>query len=310
MENKRVLVVGADGQLGRCFKKLKEKEWIFANKEQVDITNIDSIWKYVEEYQINIIINCAAYTNVDEAENNYDKAHSINAIGAENLANVMRDVDGWLFHISTDYVFGNDVKPKPLTETDSVSPSNTYGSTKLCGEVLIGISECKHIIFRTSWLYSEYCKNFFTTMMNLTSEKAELKVVIDQIGTPTYAMDLAEYICKIIDNNLYEGNEGIYNFSNEGACSWFDFASEINTISGHKCQIKPCLSEDFPSKVKRPHYSVLSKEKAKNAFKMDIPYWRDSLIKCFEHHQLLMVQLAISIAEKSVLFDTKLKGEV
>ena len=284
MKNK-VLVVGANGQLGQCFRKLKGNEWFFATKEQVDITDINSIWNYVETNDIKMIINCAAYTNVDKAEEDYDTAHAINAIGAENLAHVMRDVDGWLFHISTDYVFGGEPKFKPLTETDSAHPENVYGSTKLCGEVLIGISGCKHLIFRTSWLYSEYCKNFFKTMINLTSEKAELKVVIDQIGTPTYAMDLAEYIVNIIDNELYIGNEGIYNFSNEGVCSWFNFAREINDISGHKCQINPCLSEDFPSKAKRPYYSVLSKEKAKNTFKMDIPYWRDSLIKCFENYK-------------------------
>ena len=282
MGNNRVLIVGSNGQLGRCFKEIKGEEYFYASREEVDICNIKTIWDFVEKHDINIIINCAAYTNVDKADDEYDKAHLINAIGVENLASVMRDVGGLLIHISTDYVFGGDCHNIPYVEEDLAHPECSYGITKLCGEVLIRTVGCKALIFRTSWLYSEFGNNFFKKMFELTSEKNELKVVIDQIGTPTYAIDLAYYICNIIDNNLYEGNEGIYHYSNEGVCSWFDFAREINDISGHKCQIKPCLSNDFPSKVKRPRYSVLSKEKAKNAFKMDIPYWRDGLRRCYE----------------------------
>lgn len=277
-----ILVVGANGQLGQCFRKLNGDNWYFADIDEIDITDIKSIWDYVDKHHIRMIINCAAYTNVDKAEDEKDKAHLINAIGVENLGSVMRDVDGWLIHISTDYVFGGEPKGQPLKEDDICNPESVYGVTKLCGEALLKNIECKYLVFRTSWLYSEYGKNFFLTMLKLTSEKEELKVVVDQIGTPTYAMDLARYIFNIVKNGLYEGNEGIYHFSNEGVCSWFDFTKCINTISGHKCKIKPCLSDEFPSKVKRPSYSVMSKEKAKNTFKMVIPYWMDSVMECWE----------------------------
>ena len=287
IQDNEILVVGANGQLGKCFQRLKGDKYHFADSSIVDITNIHTIWDYVETHGIRMIINCAAYTNVDKAEDENDKAHEINAIGVENLATVMKNVGGWVIHISTDYVFGGEPQAQPLTETDNANPESVYGSTKLCGEVLLSLSGCHHLIFRTSWLYSEYGNNFFKKMLELTAEKGELKVVIDQIGTPTYAMDLAAFIVNIIDKGLYNENDGIYHYSNEGVCSWFDFATLINELSGHKCQIKPCLSSDFPSKVKRPSYSVLSKEKAKNTFKMDIPYWMYSVKQCYEVFQKL-----------------------
>ena len=282
MKENKVLVVGANGQLGQCFRELRGDKYLFASREELDITDLDRLCGYVGANDVNIIINCAAYTEVDRAEGFYHEAWKINEVGAGNLAKVMEICNGVLIHISTDYVFGNTNHGRPFVEDDKTDPMCVYGETKCRGEEVVRRILDEHLIIRTSWLYSEFGNNFFNTMMRLTRQHSEINVVNDQVGCPTYAMDLAEWICGIVDNRLFVGNYGTYHYSNEGICSWFDFATEINRALGHKCRISSCLSDEFPSKVRRPHYSVLSVKKAKNAFKMDIPYWRDSLEKCVD----------------------------
>lgn len=233
---------------------------------------------------IDIIINCAAYTNVDKAEDDIEFAEKLNAGAVRNLAEAIKVVDGTLFHISTDYVFGGDIVNTPLTEENPVNPIGVYGITKLHGEQAISDVDCKALIFRTAWLYSEYGKNFVKTMLNLTATKPELKVVVDQIGSPTYAQNLADTIFDIIENRKYEGNEGIYHYSNEGVCSWYDLTMHIVDFTEHlDCNVQPCRSDEFPSKVTRPSYSVLDKTKIKKTFGVKIPYWVDSLARCLNN---------------------------
>ena len=282
MKENKVLVVGANGQLGQCFQELRGDRYLFASKEELDITNMDRVCGYIGANDINVIINCAAYTHVDRAEEFYYDAWQINEVGAGNLAKAMDICNGVLIHISTDYVFGGKSLGRPFNEEDETFPTCVYGETKLRGEEVIKRILDEHLIIRTSWLYSEFGNNFFNTMSRLTRQHNEINVVTDQVGCPTYAMDLAEWICNIVDNKLFIGNYGTYHYSNEGTCSWFDFAMEISRISGHNCTINPCLSDEFPSKAQRPHYSVMSVKKAKNTFKLDIPYWRESLEKCIE----------------------------
>lgn len=234
---------------------------------------------YVNDNDIKIIINCAAYTNVDKAEDDYETADLLNNKAVENIAIVCKESDIVLFHISTDYVFQGD-KNTPCSEDEPTNPLGVYGVTKLEGEKSVINSGCKYLIFRTAWLYSSFGNNFVKTMRKLTSERDSLKVVFDQVGTPTYAADLAEVIVKIINERLFENSNGIYHFSNEGVCSWYDFAQQISELSGNKCDIQPCYSNEFPSKVKRPNFSVLDKSKIKSTFNISIPYWRDSLYKC------------------------------
>ena len=286
-----ILVTGANGQLGneiQLISKTSKDNYIFTDVcdgySKLDITNIDDIRKAVAENSIECIINCAAWTNVDSAETAGEIVETLNAKAPENLAIAMKEVGGLVVHVSTDYVFGGDPYNVPCKEDQKGTPTGVYGLTKLHGEQNIQNSGAKYIIIRTSWLYSEYGKNFVKTMMNLTSTKPTLKVVFDQCGTPTYAGDLAVVIFDIVENRKYEGNDGIYHFSNEGVCSWYDFTKEIAEIAGNtECDIQPCHSDEFPSAVKRPSYSVLDKTKLKETFGIKIPYWTDSLKKCMSN---------------------------
>ncbi|MDE6065908.1 MAG: dTDP-4-dehydrorhamnose reductase, partial [Duncaniella sp.] len=230
------------------------------------------------------IVNCAAYTNVEKAEVDTALAELLNATAVRNLAEAIKDNGGALIHISTDYVFGGSQGNTPRREDEPSNPTGVYGVTKLHGEQAIEQSGVRHIILRTAWLYSEFGKNFVKTMLDLTATKPELKVVFDQCGTPTYARDLAEAIVNIIENRKIEGNEGTYHFSNEGVCSWYDFTKTIAELAGNSgCDIQPCHSDEFPSKVVRPSYSVLDKTKFKQAFGLKVPYWVDSLKKCIKN---------------------------
>ena len=283
-----ILVTGANGQLGNEIQKVSkhsQDHYIFTDVcdgyEKLDITNLDAIRQMVAQLDVKCIINCAAWTNVDAAETAGDIVEQLNAKAPENLAMAMKEVEGLLVHISTDYVFGGDPYNTPCREDQKGSPTGVYGQTKLHGEQRILATGVKHIIIRTAWLYSEFGKNFVKTMLSLTAIKPQLKVVFDQCGTPTYAGDLADVIYDIIENRKFDNNEGIYHFSNEGVCSWYDFTKVIAQMAGHTaCDIQPCHSDEFPSPVKRPAYSVLDKSKIKDTFGITIPYWTDSLRKC------------------------------
>ena len=283
-----ILVTGANGQLGNEIQKVSkhsQDHYIFTDVcdgyEKLDITNLDAIRQMVAQLDVKCIINCAAWTNVDAAETAGDIVEQLNAKAPENLAMAMKEVEGLLVHISTDYVFGGDPYNTPCREDQKGSPTGVYGHTKLHGEQRILATGVKHIIIRTAWLYSEFGKNFVKTMLSLTATKPQLKVVFDQCGTPTYAGDLADVIYDIIENRKFDNNEGIYHFSNEGVCSWYDFTKVIAQMAGHTtCDIQPCHSDEFPSPVKRPAYSVLDKSKIKDTFGITIPYWTDSLRKC------------------------------
>lgn len=286
-----ILVTGANGQLGmemRIVAKGSADRYIFTDVNQVegfdteylDITDLTAVRRFVADNKVEAIVNCAAYTNVDAAETNRALAEKLNAEAPENLAKAMKEADGLLVHISTDYVFGGDPYNTPCREDQKGTPTGVYGLTKLHGEEAIQKTDCNYIIIRTAWLYSEFGKNFCKTMLNLTATKPELKVVFDQVGTPTYALDLAKAI-KIIVEKFDESKIGIYNYSNEGVCSWFDFAKMIARISKqNSCDINPCHSDEFPSPVVRPSYSVLDKTKIKEVFDLKIPYWVDSLKLC------------------------------
>ena len=285
MQSKRILVTGANGQLGNEKRKLgavSPNEYIFTDVAELDITDRDAVMAFTQENDIKIIVNCAAYTNVDKAEDDEATAELINATAVRNLAEAMKTADGTLFHVSTDYVFGTDGNT-PRTEEMPTNPLGAYGRTKLHGEQAIAEVGAKAIVIRTAWLYSEFGNNFLKTMLRLTAEKENLNVVFDQVGTPTYAGDLALAIFSIIEGDYYAGNEGIYHFSNEGVCSWYDFAQEIATAMRHdKCKINPCHSNEFPSKVTRPPFSVLDKTKIKQTFGIEIPHWRESMIYCLK----------------------------
>ena len=280
-----ILVTGTNGQLGCEMRRLgavSPNNYIFTDVAELDITNADAVMYVARHYSIDAIVNCAAYTNVDKAESDEAAAELINATAVGNLARAMKEVGGTLFHISTDYVFGSEGNT-PRTEEMPLNPLGVYGRTKLHGEQAILESGCKALILRTAWLYSEFGNNFLKTMMRLTAEKEQLNVVFDQVGTPTYAGDLALAIFSIIEAGVYEGNEGIYHFSNEGVCSWYDFAVEIAAVAGNtNCRINPCHSSEFPSPVTRPPYSVLDKTKIKNTFDIDIPHWRESMEYCIK----------------------------
>ena len=303
-----ILVTGANGQLGnemRIVTKGSKDNFIFtdvmdASEEsmamlrklggedintettKLDITNLDAIRKMVSENDVKIIVNCAAWTNVDGAEDpeKYPIVEKLNATAPENLAKAMKEVDGWLVQISTDYVFGKEPYNTPCQEDQKGTPTGVYGATKLLGEQKIIATGCQYMILRTAWLYSEFGKNFVKTMLNLTATKPQLKVVFDQTGTPTYAWDLATAIVAALKNPF----EGIYHYSNEGVCSWFDFTKMIAEYAGTTgCDIQPCHSSEFPSPVTRPSYSVLDKTKIKETFGVKIPYWTDSLKKCINN---------------------------
>ncbi len=282
-----ILVTGANGQLGNEMRLVAQESadnYIFTDVAELDITNAEAVNKCVAGNDIKAIINCAAYTNVDKAEDDRDFAELLNATAVRNLAEAMKRNDGVLVHVSTDYVFGGAQNNTPCTEEQPANPTGVYGETKLHGEQAIVEVGCHHVIIRTAWLYSEFGKNFVKTMLDLTANKPQLKVVFDQTGTPTYAYDLAAAIFDIVEHRKYEGNDGIYHYSNEGVCSWFDFTKMIAEYAGNTaCDIQPCHSNEFPSKVIRPAYSVLDKSKIKETFGLAVPYWTDSLKKCIEN---------------------------
>ena len=289
-----ILVTGANGQLGnemRIVTNGSKDNYIFTDVVEVDgqkttildITDLEAIRKVVRENDVKVIVNCAAWTNVDGAEDpdKYDLVELLNAKAPENLAIAMKEINGLLVHISTDYVFGGDPYNTPCKEDQKGTPTGVYGQTKLHGEQNIQNTGVDYLIFRTAWLYSEFGKNFVKTMLNLTATKPLLKVVFDQVGTPTYAYDLAAVIFDILENRKYEGNTGIYHYSNEGVCSWYDFTKMIAEYAGQTaCDVQPCHSDEFPSPVKRPAFSVLDKTKVKETFGITIPYWTDSLKIC------------------------------
>ena len=292
-----ILVTGANGQLGnemRILAKGSADKYIFTDVVEMegqettilDITNIDAIRQIVKEREVKAIINCAAWTNVDgaEAPEKYELVEKLNAKAPENLAIAMKEVGGLLVHISTDYVFGGDPYNTPCKEDQKGTPTGVYGMTKLHGEEKIRATGVDYLIFRTAWLYSEFGKNFVKTMLNLTATKPQLKVVFDQVGTPTYAFDLAKAIVDVIEERKYKGNTGIYHYSNEGVCSWYDFTKMIAEYAGQtSCNIQPCHSDEFSSPVKRPAFSVLDKTKVKETFGLKVPYWTDSLRICMNN---------------------------
>ena len=281
-----ILVTGANGQLGQEMRQVSTSStdrYIFTDVAELDITDAITVKRMVRENNIKVIVNCAAYTDVDRAEDDVCMAELLNATAVRYLAEALKANDGILIHVSTDYVFGSTQQNTPYKEDHSVNPTGVYGLTKLHGEQTIANVDCHHIIIRTAWLYSEFGKNFVKTMLQLTAQKPQVKVVFDQVGTPTYAYDLAATIFNIVENRHYEGKDGIYHFSNEGVCSWFDFAKMIVKYAGHTaCDIRPCHSSEFSSKVHRPSYSVLDKTKIKEAFGIQIPYWTESLQTCIE----------------------------
>ncbi|MCQ2238694.1 MAG: dTDP-4-dehydrorhamnose reductase [Bacteroidaceae bacterium] len=294
-----ILVTGANGQLGneiRIVSRNSTDHYIFTDVNQVegvettylDITDREAVRKMVVENHISAIINCAAFTNVDAAETNEALAEKLNADAPENLAIAMAEVGGLLFQISTDYVFGGDPYSVPYRENQPGNPTGVYAWTKLHGEQKIMASGCQYVIIRTAWMYSEFGKNFCKTMLNLTATKPQLKVVFDQVGTPTYALDLAKAIMVILEDYKKEpvnySKSGIYHFSNEGVCSWYDFTKMIAEYSGQTdCDVQPCHSNEFPSPVTRPSFSVLDKTKIKDTFGIQIPYWTDSLKTCIKN---------------------------
>ena len=312
-----ILVTGANGQLGnemRIVSRSSRDRYIFtdvtdasdgsvsmlkklagadvdADTVHLDITDLAAVREMVKQNDIQVIVNCAAYTNVDAAENNLDLAELLNAKAPGNLAAAMKEVGGLLVHVSTDYVFGGDPYNTPCKEDQKGTPTGVYGLTKLHGEQAIQQIGCDHVIIRTAWLYSEFGKNFVKTMLDLTATRPQVKVVFDQVGTPTYAYDLAVVISAMLEDYKKTMDQepgtcsyprtGIYHFSNEGVCSWFDFTKMIAEIAGQTaCDIQPCHSGEFPSPVQRPAYSVLDKTKVKETFRVMIPYWTDSLKRC------------------------------
>ena len=286
-----ILVTGANGQLGnemRLLAKATSDNYLFTDVVEqegvetvlLDITDLAAVRDVVRTHHIEAIVNCAAYTNVDAAENNEALAERLNAVAPENLAIAIKEAGGWLVHISTDYVFGKEPYNTPCREEQEGTPTGVYGATKKQGEQRIIATGCQYMIIRTAWLYSEFGKNFCKTMLHLTATKPQLKVVFDQCGTPTYALDLATAIVSILRNP----KAGIYHYSNEGVCSWYDFTQMIAAYAGHtECDIQPCHSDEFPSPVKRPSYSVLDKTKIKEAFGIRIPYWTESLKRCIDN---------------------------
>lgn len=284
-----ILVTGANGQLGTELRNAvagTRDNYLFSDIVSLpdvetlclDITDIDAVRIVCESERIDVIVNCAAYTDVDKAEDDRSTAMLINCTAVGNLAKVAAERSATMIHISTDYVFQGNI-PMPCKEDWPTNPLGVYGSTKLAGEKEIEKSGCRSIILRTAWLYSPYGKNFVKTMLRLTKERESIQVVFDQIGTPTYARDLASLIVKIITENRLDCS-GIYHFSDEGAISWYDFAKAICEIGGNHCNIRPCHTEEYPSRAQRPRFSVLDKTKVKETFDVSIPYWRDSLIDC------------------------------
>ena len=284
-----ILVTGANGQLGNEMQitaKGSRDRYFFTDVcdgyEHLDITDLEAVRAYVAANRIEATVNCAAWTNVDAAEDpeRFDLVETLNAKAPENLAVAMKEVGGLLVHVSTDYVFGKEPYNIPCKEDQKGTPTGVYGLTKLHGEQNIIASGCNYVIIRTAWLYSEFGKNFCKTMLNLTATKPQLNVVFDQVGTPTYALDLAKAIATILKKPV----SGIYHYSNEGVCSWYDFTKMIQEFSGQRgCDVRPCHSNEFPSPVVRPSYSVLDKTKIKQTFGVEVPYWTDSLKACIKN---------------------------
>ena len=296
-----ILVTGANGQLGnemRIISKQTNYNYVFTDVVEaegvdttiLDITDSKAVKRIVKENGIRCIVNCAAYTNVDKAESDSTLCTKLNAEAPRILAEALKEVDGLLIQISTDYVFGGDPYNTPCREDQKGTPTGVYGATKLEGEENIQAVGCDYVIIRTAWLYSEYGRNFVKTMLNLTATKPQLNVVFDQAGTPTYAYDLADAIKTVLDDYDNEAPKagysktGIYHFSNEGVCSWYDFTKKIAELAGNTaCDILPCHSDEFPSPVTRPAYSVLDKTKIKQTFGIKVPYWTDSLKTCMNN---------------------------
>lgn len=286
-----VLVTGSNGQLGTELRRLaldSPHHFIFTDINSLpgvetvylDISDRASIDIIAESEKVDIIVNCAAYTDVERAESEIDMAMLLNHQAVENLAGAAASRDAALIHISTDYVFSGEGN-LPVREDAVPAPKGVYGSTKLAGEKALQKSACRSVIVRTSWLYSPYGRNFVKTMRSLMRSGRELKVVYDQLGCPTYAADLADALMHIIHGPRIEGNT-IYHYSDEGAVSWYDFAQAIRELSGYDCRVVPCLTGEYPTKARRPHYSVLDKSAIKRAYRLEIPYWRDSLARCID----------------------------
>jgi dTDP-4-dehydrorhamnose reductase len=279
----KIIVLGASGQLGHCLQQVAAEQHIkdiyFPAEDEANVLNVEALEKLFAEQKPAFCINCAAYTAVDKAEDDTDIARRVNKDGAANLAHLCKTHNATLIHVSTDFVFeGNS--PHPLVETDAANPISVYGLTKLEGEQDVAELLPEHYIIRTSWLYSEYGNNFVKTMLRLGKEKEELKIIADQVGTPTYAIDLAKCIFTIINANA--GQYGIYHFSNEGVTSWYDFAKAIFDLSHTTIKVLPVRTAEYVTKATRPAYSVMDKAKIKSTFKMQIPYWRDSLELCIK----------------------------
>ena len=276
-----ILITGANGQLGNSLRDLAtdfqdQYNFYYTDVAELDITDAEAIEKFVADKSIDIIINAAAYTAVDKAEDEVDLAYRLNRDAVRNLAEVARNHNCLLVHVSTDYIFSGE-SCKPYMETDTPAPQSVYGASKLAGEQAIMESGCRALVVRTSWLYSEYGNNFVKTMLRLGTERESLNVVSDQIGGPTYAGDLAKVIFRLIEVAPTEEKVGIYHFANEGVCSWYDFAKAIMEFGGKKCDVNPIFTSEYPSKARRPSFSVFNLRKTKTTTKMDIPYWRDSL---------------------------------
>ena len=284
----RVLITGSNGQLGSEIKEMaanyKKLDFIFKDLPDLDICNFNLLQSFIIDKNINAVINCAAYTAVDKAEEDSIIATKVNYEGVLNIVNALQKVNGKLIHISTDYVFDGD-HFFPYKESDPVSPIGVYGETKREGELAVINSVLDSIVIRTSWLYSFYGNNFVKTMLRLGNEKENMGVIFDQVGTPTYARDLAktclEILCKNSSLNISE-NGSLYHYSNEGVASWYDFAISIMELGGKDCKLNPIQTKDYPTLAKRPQYSVLNKSKIKTDFKIKIPYWRDSLKDCIK----------------------------
>jgi dTDP-4-dehydrorhamnose reductase len=278
----KLLITGANGQLGSEIRNLAKSDninsYIFTDIEELDITDLDSVCNYIQVHKPDFIINCAAYTAVDKAEDDVELCTKINHLAVENIAKGAKSIGAKVMHVSTDYVYGGD-SSTPYLESDDTEPKSVYGTTKLKGEmVLVDIIPENSIIIRTSWLYSTYGKNFVKTMIMLGKERESLNVVSDQRGTPTYARDLANAIIQIANADKFI--PGTYNYSNEGECTWYDFACEIHKIAGIECVVNPILTKEYPTKAIRPAYSVLDKSKIKRTFGLTIPNWKDSLNEC------------------------------
>ena len=286
---KNILITGASGQLAMEIKQELNNSitnnYIFTNKNELDVTNADKVSSFFSKNSIELVINCAAYTNVNGSEIDKETANLVNHLAVKNIAEACTEQGSACIHLSTDYVFAGE-KNTPYTETDATSPLGAYGQTKLLGESALQHSDIDFLILRTSWLYSAFGNNFVKNILGISKERKELKVVFDQVSTPTYAKDLARFIIFIIENKLYRGRQDVYHFSNEGVCSWYDFAVEILKLAGSDCKVIPCRTEEFPTPASRPAYLVLDKAKIKTDFNFPIPYWRDSLVSLMTNYKL------------------------